>query len=735
MNEECETQVAFTELALDEAVLRAVREAGYEAPTDIQAQIIPHVSEGRDVLAQSQTGSGKTAAFALPILSKLDMSRRAPQTLVLAPTRELAIQVAKSFVKYGRGLGGLSVATIYGGQDYEIQFRQLRRGPQVVVGTPGRVIDHIKRGTLDLGTINCLVLDEADEMLNMGFLEDVELVLERVPKPRQIALFSATMPAPIRDVAKRYLDDPVWVRVESDTLTAASIRQRAVLVPNHARVSVLVRLLETEDTDGVIVFTRTKESTGVVADALQREGIAAAALNGDMPQRARERTIDKLKSGQLDVLVATDVAARGLDVTRVSHVFNFDAPRDTQAYVHRIGRTGRAGREGEAILFLAKSQRTKLRSIERVTGQPIEVMRSPTSSDVNAKRVDRFKAQIGEMIQTQDLSTFERLVTEYAESTGAPLETIAAAIAQLGQRGRPFFVEPDGRRPNRDDHRETSGPRALGRWSREEAEGEERRGRRDDRGGRDTRDARGRDDRPTRDAQGSRGRDDRPTRDDQDTRGRGDRAWRDDRDTRGRRDERARPDQRGGQSADARVARDERTWRDRGDRPQGGDRDSRWRRERDDARSFGDRDARPDRSPRRERGERSADGMERYRLDVGHDDGVRPENIVGAVANEGGLEGSMIGAIRIHGDHSTIELPEGMSRDTYRKLRRTWVAGKPLGLTRTADDGRELPPCHQDVDEGSEEPARPAKRGFDRRRPARSGGWAPPRRKPRQFGS
>ncbi|MEZ6091300.1 MAG: DEAD/DEAH box helicase [Pirellulaceae bacterium] len=341
----------FKDLQLSPEVQRAIEQTGYDKPTAIQAKIIPYMLQQRDLLAQSQTGTGKTAAFALPILSQINLRAPTPEVLVLTPTRELAIQVAKSFSTYGNHIPGFAVCAIYGGQDYEVQFRQLRRGVQVVVGTPGRVIDHINRGTLDLDGIRCLVLDEADEMLNMGFLEDVEYVLERAPAERQIALFSATLPAPIRAIAERYLNDPAKVTIKKKTMTAESIRQRALFVPQRDKIEALTRILEVEKTDGVIVFTKTRESTITVAEELTRAGLAASPINGDMPQKVRERTIEQLKSGQLDILVATDVAARGLDVQRISHVFNFDLPHDSESYVHRIGRTGRAGEAARRSFF------------------------------------------------------------------------------------------------------------------------------------------------------------------------------------------------------------------------------------------------------------------------------------------------------------------------------------------------------------------------------------------------
>ncbi|MEM9413743.1 MAG: DEAD/DEAH box helicase, partial [Planctomycetota bacterium] len=398
---ECETEVApvqFSDLPLGEEVQQAIAKSGYEQPTAIQAEIIPHLLFGRDVVAQSQTGTGKTAAFALPILTRIETECREPQVLVLVPTRELAIQVASSFENYGEFLEGFQHATIYGGQDYEIQYRQLRKGPQVVVGTPGRVIDHIKNGKLDISEIECLVLDEADEMLNMGFLEDVQFVLDHAPDERQIALFSATLPAPIRKISEQYLTDPAKVTIKRKTLTADSIRQRAVFVSPRDRVETLIRFLEAEDADGAIVFTRTRETTSLVADKLVRAGLRAIALNGEMVQKARERTIEKLKSGQLDILVATDIAARGLDVSRISHVFNYDLPEGPEAYTHRIGRTGRAGKKGEAVIFVTRSQQRKLQFIEKITRQKIEIVDPPTADEINKMRVKRFYSDIDKTI-------------------------------------------------------------------------------------------------------------------------------------------------------------------------------------------------------------------------------------------------------------------------------------------------------------------------------------------------
>ncbi len=441
----------FASLSLIPEVQQAVESSGYEQPTPIQSEIIPHMLQGRDVLAQSQTGTGKTAAFALPILTRIETECKTPQVLVLVPTRELAIQVAKAFSTYGAHMPGFRHAVIYGGQDYEIQYRQLRRGPQVVVGTPGRVIDHINKGTLNIGEISCLVLDEADEMLNMGFLDDVEFVLQRAPERRQIALFSATLPGPIRTIADRYLNNPAKITIKDKTMTADSIRHRAVFVAPRDKIDLLVRFLEAEETDGVIVFTRTREATNVVAEKLQRAGLRAVALNGEMPQRSRERTIQSLVSGQLDVLVATDVAARGLDVSRISHVFNYDLPEGPEAYTHRVGRTGRAGKAGEAIIFLSHSQRSKLHYIEKVTRQPIEIIDAPSVKEVNATRIERFFKSLDETIANRDMAMFRKLVSDYASRSGHSLDTIAAAIAMLGQNGRDFLMKDRPARREREN--------------------------------------------------------------------------------------------------------------------------------------------------------------------------------------------------------------------------------------------------------------------------------------------
>ncbi|MEZ6137635.1 MAG: DEAD/DEAH box helicase [Pirellulaceae bacterium] len=556
--------LVFRDLPLSDEVQLAIQMAGYITPTDIQAQIIPHMLDGCDVLAQSQTGTGKTAAFALPILSRLDFHAAGPQVLVLAPTRELATQVAKSFETYAACLPKFRVAAIYGGADYEPQLRLLKRGVQVVVGTPGRVIDHVRRGTLKLDAIKCLVLDEGDEMLNMGFIEDIEYVLSQAPQEKQIALFSATMPDPIRRIADQYLSDPTVITARRKTLTAESIAQKCVFVHEGNKRELLARMLEIEDTDGVIVFTKTKDSTVHVAEYLSGLGFSAAALNGDLPQARRQRTVDQLKSGQLNVLVATDVAARGLDVQRISHVFNFDLPHDSESYVHRIGRTGRAGRRGTAVIFLTPHQRGKLRLIERATKQPIEVVELPGAAELNAMRIERFKQQVVATIASEDLNFFKKLLTETANETEQPMELIAAALAHQAQGGRPLLVK-----------------------------------------------------------------DIPPT------------ATRD------------------------RFDRNER--RDRGRDSQSG------------------ASSRYSESPRRRNSRPPQPGMQRFRIEVGRDDGVRPGNIVGAVANEAGISGNEIGPIDIHGHFSTIDLPADLPPAAVATLKKTWVSGKQLQLRPFTD--------------------------------------------------
>src|SRR6187431_3426323 len=393
-----EREVTFADLGLDPRVLQAVQDVGYETPSPIQAATIPPLLAGRDVLGVAQTGTGKTAAFALPILSRLDLSQKKPQALVLAPTRELALQVCEAFERYSAHLRGVHVLPVYGGQGYGTQLSALRRGVHVVVGTPGRIMDHLEKGTLDLTQLKYLVLDEADEMLKMGFAEDVETILKDTPETKQIALFSATMPAQIRRISGKYLHDPEEITVKSKTTTSATTTQRYLIVSYPQKIDALTRILEVENFEGMIVFVRTKNETEMLAEKLRARGFSAAAINGDVAQAQRERTVNQLKSGKLDILVATDVAARGLDVERISHVVNYDIPTDTESYVHRIGRTGRAGRKGDAISFITPRERYLLKHIEKATRQPLTQMQLPSVDDVNATRLARFDDQITEAL-------------------------------------------------------------------------------------------------------------------------------------------------------------------------------------------------------------------------------------------------------------------------------------------------------------------------------------------------
>ena len=433
-----EAVTSFAELDLPASLQKALADVGYETPSPIQAQIIPHMLEGVDVLGQAQTGTGKTAAFALPILARLDPKQKLPQVLVLAPTRELAIQVAEAFQKYAAHLRGFHVVPIYGGSDYRGQLRQLQRGVQVVVGTPGRVMDHMRRGSLDLSALKTLVLDEADEMLRMGFIEDVQWILEQTPDERQIALFSATMPDAIRRIAKRHLTDPREVSIAVTAVNNASIRQRVWMMAGTHKLDALTRILEIEDFDGIIIFVRTRILTVELADKLAARGYSVAALNGDIPQKQREQTVEKLKKGKIDILVATDVAARGLDVKRISHVINYDIPSDVESYIHRIGRTGRAGREGDAILFAANRERRLLRAIEKATGNAIVKMELPTAEEVTGKRLGKFKQRITETLDTADLVLYRKLVEEYQHEYGVPVIEIAAALGVLAQGEKPL---------------------------------------------------------------------------------------------------------------------------------------------------------------------------------------------------------------------------------------------------------------------------------------------------------
>ncbi len=582
----------FADLGLSAPVMAAVTAVGYESPSPIQAATIPAMLAGRDVLGTAQTGTGKTAAFALPVLSNIDLNAERPQALVLAPTRELAIQVAEAFQKYATKVPGFHVLPIYGGQSYYPQLQALKRGVHVVVGTPGRVIDHLERGSLDLSGLTTLVLDEADEMLRMGFIDDVETVLKKTPETRQVALFSATMPPAIRRIAQTYLKQPVEVTIAAKTTTSANIRQRYWWVSGMHKLDALTRILEVEPFDGMIVFARTKAATEELADKLQARGLAAAAINGDMQQAAREKTIQQLKDGKLDILVATDVAARGLDVERISHVLNYDIPYDTESYVHRIGRTGRAGRTGDAILFVTPREKGMLRAIERATRQPIEEMQLPSVEAVNDRRVEKFLARITDTLASGRAGEFRALIERYEREQNVPAVDIAAALAQLVQGDTPLLLSQERT------------PREA-RPARSETYGNAPRREREERPRRDE----GHGERPARSV-------DKPER-----------------------SKIERPDT---------------------DRP------------------------RADKPPRSDRPEV---GMETYRIEVGHMHGVKPTNIVGAIANEAGLESRYIGRIDIQHDHTTLDLPEGMPREVLMHLKKVWVSGQQLRIHKPGEGG------------------------------------------------
>jgi ATP-dependent RNA helicase DeaD len=622
--------IKFTDLGLPETLLRALSDVGYESPSPIQAATIPPLLAGRDVLGQAQTGTGKTAAFALPILARIDPAQQKPQALVLAPTRELAIQVAEAFQKYAHHLPGFHVLPIYGGQSYTPQLASLKRGVQVVVGTPGRVIDHLNRGSLDLSQLRCLVLDEADEMLRMGFIDDVEAVLKKIPETRQVALFSATMPSQIKRIAQTYLRDPVEVAIKTTTTTAANIRQRYWSVSGVHKLDAITRILEAEPFDAMIVFARTKLGTEELADKLSARGISAAAINGDMDQKARERTIAQLKDGRVDVLVATDVAARGLDVERISHVLNFDIPYDTESYVHRIGRTGRAGRKGEAILFVTPRERGMLRAIERATRQPIEPMELPSIETVNEQRVSKFLGRITTALESSELAMFRDLIERYEREQNVPAVEIAAALAKLVQGDMPLLLQVTAQqlRP----HREEAG------FGQKSFGGDKRR--------------------------------------DESTRPSGERRSFDKKAHEPRSFERA----------------------ERGDWAPASTGTTGKGRNHGEA-IFGDDSATPSRPPREEREHRAAPeaGMETFRIEVGHRHGVKPGNIVGAIANEAELESRYIGRIDIRDDFSLIDLPEGMPREIMEHLKRVRVAGQPLRISRPGE-GDERPHRHGDGD-------------------------------------
>ena len=668
------TSVNFQQLALSEPVMRALTDVGYESPSPIQAATIPHLLAGRDLVGTAQTGTGKTAAFALPILSRIDVSRPIVQALVLAPTRELAIQVAEAFQKYAAHIRGFHVMPIYGGQSYGPQLHALKRGVHVVVGTPGRVIDHLEKGTLDISQLQCLVLDEADEMLRMGFIDDVENVIKRTPAGRQVALFSATMPAPIRRIAGTYLKNPAEVTIRGKTTTAINTRQRYWLVSGVQKLDALTRILEAETFDGMIIFSRTKISTDELAAKLEARGFSAAAINGDIPQALREKTIQRLRDGHLDILVATDVAARGLDVDRVSHVVNYDIPYDTEAYVHRIGRTGRAGRSGDAILFVTPRERGMLRAIERATRQPIEPMALPTIDDVNTHRIGKFKQQITEALAKSDLGIYRNLIEQYETEHDVPAVEIAAALARIAQRDTPLLLETP-KRPER------------GEWERR---------------------AEARGDRPAHES-----RNDRPA---QDSRFQGERTE----PARARPEFAPRPDrversesrpvrERVAESIEPEVARVSRERVDSS--PQGSS-------ENVPSSDFSARgDARPERSKRSARGDEP--GMERFRIEVGHSHNVQPGNIVGAIANEAELDSKHIGRIEIFDEFSLVDLPEGMPDDLMEHLQNVWVGGQRLRISRATEADLNAVPQPRSKPGFSDKPRGGFKPGFRSDKPKR----------------
>ena len=568
-----EPSITFSDLALAPAVLKAVQDVGYETPSPIQAQSIPQILDGKDLLGLAQTGTGKTAAFALPLLSRLDLKQKDPQVLVLTPTRELAIQVAEAFQRYARHMPGFHVLPVYGGQDMRGQLRSLRRGAHVIVGTPGRVMDHMRRESLKLSSLKAVVLDEADEMLRMGFVDDIEWIMDQTPDDRQVALFSATMPRQIRKIADTHLNNPATVEIKAKTATVDTITQKVCMVSGFHKLDALTRILEVEAFDAMIIFVRTKTATVELAEKLEARGFAAAALNGDMSQGLREKVVDRLKKGSLDILIATDVAARGLDVERMSHVVNYDIPYDTEAYVHRIGRTGRAGREGVAILFATHRERRMLRSIEQATRQRIETMTLPSMRDVRDMRIRSFKEDVVKTLEMGDeLEAFRGIINELETEHALSHEDMAAALCFLAQKDRPF---PDGKEPERQQR---------------------------------------------------------------------ERRERNDRNDRGDRGDR----------------------RDRNDR--GGDRQDR---------------------PRRDRREDN-EGMVRYRVEVGREQGINPGDLVGAIANESNISGKSIGHIRLFDSCSSIYLPEGMDAGTLDSLKNVKVRNKELGLkVWTGDDRNE----------------------------------------------
>jgi ATP-dependent RNA helicase DeaD len=565
-----ETNIShFRDLNLPANLTKSLEDVGYEVPTPIQAEAIPFLLTGRDLLGHAPTGTGKTAAFALPLLSRIDLSKRQVQLMVLTPTRELAIQVAEALAKYARHLPGFKVLPIYGGQEYGGQIRGLRGGVHAVVGTPGRVMDHMRKGTLKLATLDALVLDEADEMLRMGFIDDVEWILEQMPEKRQMALFSATMPKEVQRIARKFLSDPKEIAIKNKTATASLIRQRFWSVSHGHKLDALTRILEIEEFDAMLIFVRTKIATVELSEKLAARGYSVAPINGDIAQNQREKVIQRFTRGSLDILIATDVAARGLDVSRISHVVNYDIPYDTEAYIHRIGRTGRAGRQGDAILFVTPREHRMLAAIEKATRQKIEKLELPTTEMVNNKRIADFKQKISDVLAEGKLEFLKGMIEQYQLEHDTAATDIAAALAKL-HMGEQFLLSKDKAKNTL-----RSANTGLSRKSNQ-----------------------------------------RPERN------------------------RGKQKSRSGKKADTRVP----------------------------------------------------DGMERYRIEVGHQHEVKPSNIVGALANESGLDGDHIGHIDIHDDHCFVDLPEGMSRQMFFDLKKVWVCGQKLNITRAeSDQDKHLP--------------------------------------------
>ena len=472
------TEISFIDLGLSEEILNALNDLGFTKPSPIQAECIPLLLQGNDVLGMAQTGSGKTAAFSIPFLMNIDANLKAPQLLVLAPTRELAIQVADACAEYAKYVKGVKVLPLYGGQRYDVQLRALKQGPQIVVGTPGRLLDHLNRKTLDLSNLKGLVLDEADEMLRMGFIDDVESIMATIPEDHQTALFSATMPAPIRRITKRFMHNPKEVQIKGTKQTAPDIDQSYWLVRGMRKNEAIVRFLEAEDFDAAIIFVRTKTATLDVAEVLEKNGYSCAALNGDMTQQLREQTLDRLRNGRLDILIATDVAARGLDVERISLVINYDITLDSESYVHRIGRTGRAGRAGRAILFVDSRERRLLKNIEQTIKKPIPEVALPSKELLEKRRLAKFTQKIQQQLESTDLDQYQALLEQIQADSGADLETIATALLRLAQSDRPLILPPDPVfKPSREfrDRDNRSGERRLRGDNRESPKRRERR--------------------------------------------------------------------------------------------------------------------------------------------------------------------------------------------------------------------------------------------------------------------